>query len=488
MLEPTQNRLHIKEGHNAPPLLFNNGIIAITSAIYAGGGFGSRFITETAFFITLSTLLLCSRKRDATGIAVILGLCIFIPAFMQVAALMSTILIYCNRPKHAILVLLGSALQMLGGINPFYIPFILVPFIVISSVQKWNLPKKITATVSIILLGLNLAPTLVPQEAPRGHLSFAFPYRIDIATNFQKGDDPNTYTSIDDHGDFQSAKVQVLEHDPPHSLASHNWNQKRLWTENHYFGAPLYRIATALDGFLYSNLGCRVDGPQLRLLGEAHKDEYNSFISKKNGQLVFSDSDFLTNGAAGYQNQLNTALFRSLSIAHFILYGTAITALLVTIKKTKFIVIPLIATLALTTWFLINHQKIDIRICDTKPIWPHSKGVGGIGTEVNQEIGVITVGRHGRARILAVGRDSNASLKNEKVIVMEGNSTVKIGGYTYEAIDLPMGQSEGIMDAIPIRKLGSNELGKATLNLGIVKIIGTNSARNNLKKIHDAAK
>ena len=488
MLDANQNRIHKKEGPTAPPFSFNDVVIAITSTIYAGGGFGSRFITEAAFVITVATLLENNRKRDALGIAVILCLCVLMPALMQAAALIAAILLFCNRPKHAVVVLLGSTLQMLGGINPYYIPLILVPFTAIALIPKWNLPKKLTTTAVLFLLSLNLVPTLLPQEAPQGHQSFAFPYRIDVARNFQKGADHNTYTSIDDHGDPQSATVQVLEHDPPHNLATHNWSQKRLWTQNQYFGAPLYRIAAALDGFLYSNLGCRVNGPRLRLLGEAHRDEHNSIISSKNGKLVFSDSDFLNNGATGYQNQLNTALFNRFSIAHVILFGTAIAVLLATTAKAKVTVLPLITALALTTWFLMNHQKIDVRICATQAIWPHSKGVGGIGSEVTQETGIIMVARQGNARILAVGRDTNASLKSEKVIVMEGNSTVKVGNSTYEALDLPMGESEGIIDAIPIRKVGSKDSGKAILRTENVTMIGTNSARGNLKQIHDAAK
>jgi hypothetical protein len=146
------------------------------------------------------------------------------------------------------------------------------------------------------------------------------------------------------------------------------------------------------------------------------------------------------------------------------------------------------ATVLLTACIAINFQTVDIRICDNQSPWPHSKGIGGIGSDVSDDSGIKTVSRSGRAQILGIARNAFGSHRNEKVIVMEGGSSVKIGQTTYEALDLPLGESDGIIDAIPIRRIGSDDLGKCLQKIESIVLIGTNSARSNSKTIYDAAK
>jgi hypothetical protein len=476
-----------KEEPIAPPFLYQDVILAVTAAIYAGGGFGQKFTAEAAFILTALLILVNSPKWGIIVITGIIGLCLYEPALIQSPPLLGAILLYGKKPKHAILVLLGSALQLIGGFNPFYLPIILIPGILLAS-WAWAPKNKLIQITALLLLAVGILPTLAPQKSPLGHQGFAFPYRIEIAKRPDTSQAKSTYTSIDDHGDYESAQVMVLEHDPPHGIATHNWSQSRLWTENQYFGAPLLRIATGLDGFLYSNLGCRVDGPRLRLLGEGHRTEHNSIISKKSGQLVFSDSDGLNNGAVGYQKNLADALFQRFSIAHGILLGTTACFILTLWPRTKVIALPLMATVLLTVCIANNFQNVDIRICDTKAPWPHSKGIGGIGSDVSDESGIKTVSRSGRAQILGIARNANGLHRNEKVIVMEGGSSVKIGQTIYEALDLPMGDSNGIIDAIPIRRIGSDRPGKCLQKSGGILLIGTNSAKSNSKTIYDAAK
>lgn len=476
-----------KEEPIAPPFLYQDAILAISAAIYAGGGFGQKFTAEAAFILTALLILVNSPKWGIIAIGGIIGLCLYEPALIQSPPLLGAILVFGKKPKHAILVLLGSALQLIGGFNPFYLPIILIPGILLAS-WAWTPKNKLIQITALLLLAVGILPTLVPQKSPLGHQGFAFPYRIEIAKRPDASQAKSTYTSIDDHGDYESAQVMVLEHDPSHGIATHNWSQSRLWTENQYFGAPLLRIATGLDGFLYSNLGCRVDGPRIRLLGESHQTEHNSIISKRSGQLVFSDSDFLNNGAVGYQKNLTDALFQRFSIAHGILLGTTACLILTLWSRTKVIALPLTATVLMTVCIAINFQNVDIRICDTKAPWPHSKGIGGIGSDVSDESGIKTISRSGRAQILGIARNAIGSHRNEKVIVMEGGSSVKIGQTTFESLDLPLGNTDGIVDAIPIRRVGTNDPGKCRQKLENVLLIGTNSAKSNSKTIYDAAK
>jgi hypothetical protein len=69
---------------------------------------------------------------------------------------------------------------------------------------------------------------------------------------------------------------------------------------------------------------------------------------------------------------------------------------------------------------------------------------------------------------------------------MEGRSKVKIGSAVFEALDLPLGEKDGIIDAIPVRRQGDSE-GACVQDWQGVVIIGTNSARKNWKAIHEAA-
>jgi hypothetical protein len=477
----------LKGGNNNASLFLNAVTIPLVCGLYAGGGFGIKFVTEASFICVCLLLFLNSRRLKACMVGAVVAFSLLEPALMQSPMLIATILLAHDQTKSALLVLLGSALQLIGGYNPFYLPLYLVPFAFAAASNFLVLGRNISKALGILLIAINISPTLFPQQPPKGHQDFAVAYQIDIARQYGATAE-NTYTSIDDHGDHKSAKVMVLEHDPLHGLASHNWSQKRLWTENQYFGAPLLRIAAALDGFLYSNLGCRVDGLRLRLLGEAHASEHNHHISKRHGKLVFSDSDYLTNGAIGYQKNLTSGLFSKFSLAHAILLSTAICCGVSLFVKDRKIGLLFTVAVALATCLTVHIQSLDIRLCDTGSPWPHSKGVGGIASVLVDDYGIKSVARRGRAQVLGVARNSSATHQNEKVIVLEGGASVKIGNVTYEALDLPMGLSEGIIDAIPLRKKGENHLGKCIQKFGNIVLIGTNSARSNAKAIYESVK
>jgi hypothetical protein len=143
---------------------------------------------------------------------------------------------------------------------------------------------------------------------------------------------------------------------------------------------------------------------------------------------------------------------------------------------------------ALANCLTVHIQSVDIRVCDTGSPWPHSKGVGGIASALVDDYGIKSVARRGRAQVLGVARNSSATHQNEKVIFLEGGASVKIGNVTFEALDLPMGLSDGIIDAIPLRKKGENHLGKCIQEFGNIVLIGTNSARSNAKAIYESIK
>jgi hypothetical protein len=478
-----------RKGEPTAPLFRNvETLLWLLAAVYSGGAFGEKVLTQTAFLLILLIILVSSRKWEMGILAVIIGTSLIQPALMQCPFLISAILIYTKRPEKSALVMLGSALQLIGSLNPFYIPlFLLFPI----GLTLWRPIKLQSHTFNATILALvliNLFPAFTHTRSPEAHQGFAFPYRIDIAKMQGVNPPGATYSSIDNHGDIATSEIQVLEHDPKHGLATFNWSQRRLWPENQYYGSVLLRIACELDGFLYSNLGCRVDHSSIRLLGEAHQTEYNSFISKKFGKLVFSDSDPLNNGAIGYQQHLFSALFQKYSLAHFILIGCSFACLLTLIPRTKSSGIYLLAIISITVCMQMYNQSIDVRIVDDRAPWPHSKGVGGIASELDEKSGIITVGRTGRAKILAIARGMHAQLLNEKVVVMEGDASVKIGSKVYEALDLPLGEFNGILDSIPIRERGTHGPGQCIQKVEGITLIGTNSARINHKSIYDAAK
>ena len=472
----------------APLFRLPDTTLVLAASVYAGGGFGEKFVTQASFLVVLLLILVTSKRWMIPILATILVTSLIQPALIQSPPLLAAIFLCSKRPATAVLVLLGSAVQLIGGFNPYYLPLVLLPAAVFSLWKPKAVERPAFKGIATAMLLINLFPAFLITKSPEAHQGFAFPYRVDIAKMPGVLPPGNTYSSIDDHGDIAGSEIQVLEHDPGHGLAQFNWSQQRLWTQNQYYGSALLRIATELDGFLYSNLGCRVDNPDIRWLGEAHRSEYNSLIGKKGGKLVFSDSDFLTNGAIGYQKQLANAMFHRFSFAHFILFGTSIGFLLALWPRTRTVAMILLATVSISACIGLHNQVIDIRIVDDNAPWPHAKGIGGIGAEVDADRGIMTVARAGRARILGIGRDCSATHRDEKVIVMEGGSTVKIGSITFHALDLPLGNTDGITDAIPVRELGSNEPGKCIQKSGKIVLIGTNSARENWKAIYDASK
>jgi hypothetical protein len=476
------------EEQRAPLFIFRDIVIGVFASIHAGGGFGNKFYTEASCISVFILLFPYISRLKLFILGAVLLFCVLQPALMQSPMLLAVILVSNKQTKNAIVVLLGSGLQLIGGYNPYYLPIYIIPIVVIAATPYLKLRRNPVQIVGLILIGINLIPTLVNHEAPKGHQEYDLEYRIDIRDLYGSPNHDNTYTSINDSGDYKSANVIVLEHDPLHGLAFFNWSQKRLWTENQYYGAPLLRIATALDGFLYSNLGCRVDGFRLRLLGEANHSEHNHYISRTCGKLVFSDSDFLTNGAIGYQKNLIDSLFSEFSVAHIILYGTSICFVISLLFKRDGFALALMLILSISIYIITYIQPIDIRICDTVEPWPHSKGVGGIATGLSSQHGIKTVSRIGCAQILCIARSASGVHRNEKVIVLEGGSSVEISNVTFEAIDLPMGECKGVFDAIPLRKRGDNQLGDCIQNFENVIIIGTNSAKKNSKMIYEASK
>ena len=71
---------------------------------------------------------------------------------------------------------------------------------------------------------------------------------------------------------------------------------------------------------------------------------------------------------------------------------------------------------------------------------------------------------------------------------MEGCARVKLGSIWYEALDIPQGDVDGIIDAIPIRQIDGNADTKCKQLLSGTVLIGTNSARKNSKAIYDASR
>ncbi|TAE93244.1 MAG: hypothetical protein EAZ81_00490 [Verrucomicrobia bacterium] len=477
-----------QEGAKSPLFPYREIILALLASFYGGGGFGDKFFTETSFLAVSLIIMVTSKKWMILIICTIIITTLFQPALIQSPLLLAGILFSAKKPIHGVIVLLGSAMQHIGAFNPYYIPLILI---LVSAFMLWrpfDSEKLAFKGITSALLAINILSAFLVTKSPEAHQGFDFPYRVDIAKMTGVQAPGNTYSSIDDQGDLSGSEILVLEHDPKHGLAEFNWSQQRLWTNNQYFGSPLLRIATSLDGYLYSNLGCRVQNSGIRLLGEAHRTEYNSYISKKSGKLIFSDSDFLNNGAIGYQPHLIQATFHKFSHAHFILYGTSLGFIFALWLKSKQTAITIMAAVSVTACIGLHYQKIDIRIVDRNAPWPHSNGIGGIAANVSEEEGIMKVGRTGRAKILGIARDCSATHQNEKVIVMEGGSTVTIGNSIYEALDLPKGIENGINDAIPVRKKGTTEIGSCIQQVGDILLIGTNSAKSNWKKIYDASK
>ena len=456
--------------------------LCIFASVVGGGGFGSRLIAESAFLGLLALLSLKSKNSVQIAI-VLLGISgIFAPAILQCELFLVALLIISGKPFIGLILCLCTLSQMIGCINPFYIPAfgILFSLLLVLNKDKVNKISKTCLWVSISILAYT---AFLQIPIPQGQSSFAFPYQIDPSSFIGKPYTSETYTSIDNKGDWKSAKVLVLEHDAPEPLRKFNWSQKRLWTENQLFGTPVLRIAVALDGYLFSNLGSRVDNSFFRFLGEAHYGESNSFISMKKGQFIFSDSDFLTNGAIGYQSNLINSLFQSYSLSHLIFLFSVICSFLSLILPSPWLLITCIAITSTISIAVPFFTRCDVRIVSNTPIWPHSQGVFGLGNEPHEKDTVITTARYGQAKVLGVARNAIANHLSEKVVVLEGGAKVKIGDQVWQALDLPLGECDGIIDALPLQQIGAESKLQPRATANGVLIIGTNSARKNSEEI-----
>lgn len=475
-----------REEQIVPPSFLIEFLLVISIAIYAGGGFGQKFLVEAAFLVVLTLSAFSLRQKAKLGIiGAVAVVCILIPALIQASSLLAAILLMGGRTRNALFCLLGSTLQIVLPINPFYLPIVLFVFQVPFLFGKLHLPKRYLQWPIVVLLLINLIPALLPATAPLAHQEFPYPYRVDTGKWIDVVNKGISYSSMDDAGDLINASVYVLEHDPPHNLTQSNWQQQRLWCQNQYFGAEFLKIAAVLDGFVFSNLGCRINHRGLRLLGEAHDGEHNEFISRNLDRVIFSDSDFLTNGACGYQLNLINSLFRHISIAHFIFFSASLSCFALLFSNNTIMVGALMSITTIFPLVFTKNSKVDIKIIDNHAIWPHSPGVGGLGMDVDENTGIRSVSRNGKSQVLGIARDCTADYSGEKLIFMEGGSKIQINGVTFTSLDHPMGEEDGITDAIPIRN-SYDQTEKSRQKINDVILIGTNSARKNWRLIYDS--
>ncbi len=327
-----------------------------------------------------------------------------------------------------------------------------------------------------MLLGVITVPT------PSGQNNFAFKYRINISDIFNTTK-ALTYTSIDNKGDKEKSEVYIIEHDSD-LTDNQNWIQSRKWTSNYLYGSETLRTASRLDGYLFSNIGSHISNASLRLLGDATYNDKNSYLSIDSKAYYFSDSDFLTNSAVGYQKNLIESIFTLFSYSHILLFGLAVSCIIALFQHNHTHLLLYNILLLICFTYFYNIQKTSVKIISDREIWPHSNGIGGIGMEVNDKTGIIYISKYGQGQILCIGRNTFGKHSGEKVIVLEGGAKVNIDGETWVAPDYPLGENQGIKDALPVTREGEKIGSNSIVHVNDVCIIGTNSARINIDAIY----
>lgn len=467
-----------REYYCSLPFLFKLSLVSAV-AISAGGGLGWRAVSDLAFIATLGLIGASESNLKRLLIICISALSIIEPSIFQSNVFIASLLICFKHYKLTIIALASNLIQCIGHINPIYTPiYLLIIYIIISCIHIKTIYLK---CFIVLFLILNTFLNIIVIPSPKSQQAFDYKYRIDISDITRK-DSAKTYTSIDNSGSMDNSEVYILEHDSIKKTDG-NWFQGRKWINTYLYGSELLRIATRMDGYLFSNLGSHIKAPSIRLLGEASYKTSNSYISIIKNSFYFSDSDFLTNSAVGYHKNLLESLFQRFSLSHVIIFGSVLSCIIgLTNIKNTFLLFWNIALITIVV-YIHSNQRINIKIVSDRDIWPHSNGVSGIGMEVNKKTGIKYTSKQGKADLLGIERYNTGIYNGEKVVILEGGAKVIINGITVTAPDYPLGENQGIIDAIPLLRSDIENESNSDISINGVRVIGTNSARLNFDAI-----
>jgi hypothetical protein len=280
------------------------------------------------------------------------------------------------------------------------------------------------------------------------------------------------------HGSKMDWKIPgliMVEHDQwsgraEEPIAEGNQQVDVPWHSNCWPGRQYLRHAIAKDGFVSSNLGGRLtDDGRVELCYWEHGEIKPVLVSR--GRITWSsDSDYLNNALTIYNRWYVPELNRTGAYFTISRLANLVMACVIFIPTGAGAYLALMAALAVGTTALQGDVRISGGIGDA-----HDEGgASGVPDIINGKGMTALPGSFG-AKVLVIPPRTWAFHHGEKTVVIGGGSTlISFSVGIIRAADVPLGESEGIVDARELRQDGKTYVGRLNAADGTV-VIGTSS-------------
>lgn len=262
-----------------------------------------------------------------------------------------------------------------------------------------------------------------------------------------------------------------LDHDAHTQWDSGTFQQKRPWSINIPVGSEMLRRAVYRDGCLICNIGAILCQRNAKFIaGVYHGNTIIPLILNSDGRLVLGDSDFVVNCLVPYQRNLIRYLTGDDVFNRLFHFVCGFLLVFSYFSKTGVLVV---ASLIIVFDIYIVNMPVDghVRYVGRSHKWAHTDLGEGV-VRVLQQQGINAVFGNRNTTILVVGGNYSTRIKDEKIVVLEPGASVSIGGAIYAADVLPLGNSDGVVDARYIVK-NKNNTNRSKLDINGVRIIAT---------------
>ncbi len=260
-----------------------------------------------------------------------------------------------------------------------------------------------------------------------------------------------------------------LDHDANCQWDEGNFQQNRPWGNNFPIGSELLRKSILKDGTWICNIGASLKHNKGFFIGGLFQNGIvYPIIIRHNDNLILGDSDFVVDCLAPYQKNLINYITGSDKYTRFFHLSCA-TCLILSCFFTNnlFVILLCIANLLLMCF----PYHGDVRYVGKSHKWAHTDLGEGI-VRVLQQQGANVIFGNSNTRLLVIGEGYSATIKTEKIVLLEPGATVKINNTNYRADTIPLGTKNGVIDARNLI-IEDEKTSSCILHIGDITLIAT---------------
>lgn len=445
-------------------------------------GFGNSIAYKLSIGVIFALPLVDSiRQKQITKSIVAAGLilssCYCNSLFLSSSLIFLFLILFYEEPfafsfiASRILFSISQYLFLNDGIVTWYSAYIIfILFLFISS--KYPIFGKLIAITYALLIVLNSFSFFNLPIVQENNVVPGYGLGNTIRKIVKKDQNGNAKMLINlkHYEEIEDDTTYYLEHDAPTQFTDGNYYQKRPWGNNIILANETIQMAISRDGFLISNLGGKIrQGKHKIFMSFIEGFRSIPFAILDTGKIIMSDSDFIADGLAPYQANLIKRITKTdYSYMCFHIFSALCILGVIFVKHELFIVLPILFYVFIYLWPIDG----DVRFVGHRRYWPHTTLGEGVAKSM-QDQGINAIFGSKNTSVLVVSTGNSAKWKNEKLIILEPMSKVKIGDKVYKSGSLELGFNNSIIDARDISVNGES-LGPL-VNTNGIKIIATGS-------------